>query len=526
MSQATGGKSVGFYLAFLSLSLYAFTHALETTIFPISLPSIQDDFSASTVQYFWANSVFLLLTVLTQPLVTSLSNIFGRMYLLYSCLFLFAAGAAIVGAAPNIYVLIVGRLVQGIGGGGVDVLTEIIVTDITSLKERAFYVGLLNIPTALGSVLGPVVGGAFSTYVSWRWIAWIDLPLLGVGAVLSIFFLRLKPVDMPSRTKWERVDWLGMVLFVIGSTATIAPLSWGGVLYPWKSWQTYVPLTIGPLVLVVLAFHEYRTEDAMFPHRILAGKTSGFCMLGSLIHGLITAAVIYILPLYFQGVHQESPIESAISAFPLSFLAVPSGSIAAFLVTSFSQYNWIMWTGWVTISLGVGIMSLLDLQSSRSVQLGLQVPGGIGVGILYTIIAIPLQANMSVDDVGLAVGTLVFFRLTGQIIGLAISAAIFSNTYTTHASQWKNLPAIAEKFKDGSTAVYAIETLSSLDGYPSVKKMILETYAVSLHYVWIALAVIAPVGMLTSLFIECKPLNKDETGRQGFADVRLEERHI
>ncbi|KAI2686303.1 hypothetical protein CBS147355_1790 [Penicillium roqueforti] len=126
-----------------------------------------------------------------------------------------------------------------------------------------------------------------------------------------------------------------------------------------------------------------------------------------------------------------------------------------------------MWTGWITISLGVGSMSLLGLQSSRSLQFGLQVPGGIGVGVLYTIIAIPLQATMHVDDVGLAVGTLVFFRLTGQIIGLAISAAIFSNTYTTRASRWENLPAIAEQFRDGSAAVYAIGKLSSLDGYPS-----------------------------------------------------------
>lgn len=351
-------------------------------------------------------------------------------------------------------------------------------------------------------------------------------PLLGVGAALSILFLRLKPVEMSSQTKWERIDWVGMVLFVIGSTATIAPLSWGGVLFPWNAWQTYVPLTIGPLLLVVLAFHEYRTEDPMFPHRILAGRTSVCCMIGSLNHGLITAAVIYILPLYFQGVQQESPIKSAISAFPFSFLAVPSGSIAAFLVTSCSQYNWIMWTGWVTISVGVGIMSLLDLQSSRSLQLGLQVPGGIGVGILYTIIAIPLQANMHVDDVGLAVGTLVFFRLTGQIIGLAISAAIFSNTFTTLALRWENLPAVAEQFRNGGTAVYAIEKLSSLDGYPLAKQKILETYAISLHYVWIALAVLAPVGLLTSLFIKCEPLNKDEIGRQGFANIRLQEQHI
>lgn len=351
-------------------------------------------------------------------------------------------------------------------------------------------------------------------------------PLLGVGAALSMLFLRLKPVEMSSRMKWERIDWVGMGLFVIGFAATIAPLSWGGVLFPWRAWQTYVPLTIGPLILGVLVLHEYRAEDPMLPHRILAGTTSVCCMIGSLIHGLITASVIYILPLYFQGVQQESPIDSAISAFPLSFLAVPSGSVAAFLVTFCSQYNWIMWTGWVTISVGVGIMSLLDLQSSRSLQLSLQVPGGIGVGILYTIIAIPLQAKMHVDDVGLAVGTLVFFRLTGQILGLAISAAIFSNTYTARVSRLENLPAVAEQFKDGGTAVYAIEKLSSLDGYPLAKQKILETYAVSLHYVWIALAVLAPVGLLTSLFVKCKPLNRDETGRQGFADIRLQEQRI
>lgn len=131
------------------------------------------------MQYFWANSVYLLLCVLSQPLATSLSNIFGRVHLLYVCISLFGIGAALVGAAPSINVLIVGRVIQGIGGGGLDVLVEMIVTDMTTLMERAFYIGLLNVPTALGSMLGPVIGGAFTTYVSWRWVAWINLVCFG-----------------------------------------------------------------------------------------------------------------------------------------------------------------------------------------------------------------------------------------------------------------------------------------------------------------------------------------------------------
>lgn len=320
--------------------------------------------------------------------------------------------------------------------------------------------------------------------------------------------------------KWARIDWIGMALFVMGFAAIIAPLSWGGVLYPWKSWKTFVPLVIGMLILVVFAVFERSSADPMLPHRIFSTPTSVCCMLGSMIHGIMTYAIIYILPLYFQGVQGESAMQSAISCFVFSFLAIPSGTLAAFVVPMFRQYSWIMWAGWVTLSVGVGIMSLLDVDTPRSEQLGLQTLAGIGIGVLFTVIAIPLQAKMHPDDVGLAVGTLVFFRLTGQVIGLAVSAAIFSNTYAARVAGLKDLPSVAQQFTDGNTAVYAIAQLPSLDMFPAAKVKILKTYAVSLHFVWIALAVLGPIGLLTCFFVKCETLESNETGQQSFIETR------
>lgn len=149
--------------------------------------------------------------------------------------------------------LIVGRILQGLGGGGLDVLSEIILTDITTLKERPLYLGLYALPMAGGGVCGPIIGAAFSEYVDWRWIGWVNLPIIAVGVVLSFFFMHLHPIDSSFRSKLHRLDGIGMLLFTIGSTTFALPLSWAGAMYPWSSWRTIFSLITGALVLVVSA---------------------------------------------------------------------------------------------------------------------------------------------------------------------------------------------------------------------------------------------------------------------------------
>jgi len=143
------------------------------------------------------------------------------------------------------------------------VLQEIILADITSMKERPLYLGLLAIPIVTGSISGPILGAVFSELIGWRWIGWINLPIVGISFVLAFFFLHLKPIEMSFSAKVRRLDWIGMVVFATGATATTLPLSWADSLYSWSSWRTILPLIIGLLVLAIFAVYEKKK----FPSR-------------------------------------------------------------------------------------------------------------------------------------------------------------------------------------------------------------------------------------------------------------------
>ncbi|KJZ75115.1 hypothetical protein HIM_05601 [Hirsutella minnesotensis 3608] len=152
-------------------------------------------------------------------------------------------------------VLISGRVIQGLGAGGLDVLDDIILADLTTLKERPLYLGLMVIPVAIGSILGPILGGILAQYATWRWIGWVNLPITAVNAALVVIFLKIRSLQESFRQRSKRLDWLGLLLFTIGCTLTATPLAWAGVMYPWSSWKTLLPLLLG--VAVLLAFTVY-----------------------------------------------------------------------------------------------------------------------------------------------------------------------------------------------------------------------------------------------------------------------------
>lgn len=188
---------------------------------------IAQDLNATTLLSFWAGISFLLASVAFLPVHTAFSDIFGRKPILYACILIFAVGAVVVGTAKNGATLVIGRTIQGVGGGGLEALSEIILTDLTTLKERPVYLGILGLMFAGGSILGPVVGALLSQYASWRWIAWINLPLVGVAMLLILPFLTLNTDRSPFRAKAGRIDWLGIALFMIGLTSFILAIVWG-----------------------------------------------------------------------------------------------------------------------------------------------------------------------------------------------------------------------------------------------------------------------------------------------------------
>ena len=478
---------------------------------------ITQDLRGTTLEAFWTNLSFILAIVITQPIYITISDVLGRKIPLYAAFLFFFIGSIVFGVANNMPVLIVGRILQGLGGGGLDVLSEIILADITSLKERPLYLGLYALPMAGGGVCGPIIGAAFSEFVDWRWIGWINLPIIAVGVVLAFFFLHLRPIDSSFRSKLRRLDWIGMLLFTIGSTTFALPLSWAGAMCPWSSWRTILPLIIGAIVLLVFAIYESKPTEPVFPYRIFRNRTAVVTLIGAAAHGAVLYSILLYTPLFFQAVMLETPFRSAVSVLPTSACTVGFSIFGVLGVEIVRRYRWGVIANQLLMTVGVGLWALWRSSSSRALLYGLQVIAAIGVGTLFTILTIPMTASVQhVDDMGIAAGILVSFRLFGALVGLAICSTVFNNVFEQRIASIGTLPPSVQTLKDVREAIGFIPALRLMDLQPSILEQVIDAYRVSMMAVFLTLAGIGAVGFFTSLFTRELTLEKEDLGRQQF----------
>lgn len=279
-----------FYLAIASISVVVLMAAVDATSISVAIPTITTDLNGTAIEGFWSGTGFLLTATVFQPIFASLSDIFGRKPVLCVASVLFGVGAVLAAIATGtMTLLLVGRAVQGVGGGGIMVLAEIIITDVVELRKRGNYFAGLAAIWALGSVTGPLIGALFAEKVTWRWIFWINLPFIGVGLPTTMYFLRLHQKPKRIGQKLKQVDWYGMVLFTTSTTSFLVPVTWEGVNYPWASWQTLVPLLVGIAGLGgFIAWEWYRCPDhALLRLRVLASRTAAINFFGDFIHGLV-----------------------------------------------------------------------------------------------------------------------------------------------------------------------------------------------------------------------------------------------
>jgi MFS family permease len=298
-----------FYLTFISLSTITLTAALDATSLSVALPIITNVLGGTAIEAFWSGTSFLLTSTVLQPTFASMSQIFGRKPLLYIALAFFAVGALLAGISNNFTLMLVGRSLQGVGGGGIIALTEIIVTDLVPLRSRGAWFGYLSSMWAVGSVSGPLIGGALAQNGAWRWIFLLNLPLTAAGFAMLAIFLKLNFVVGSFGEKLKRFDWIGAILFIASTTSVMIPITWGGVSYPWNSWHTLVPLIIGIAGIVAFGFYErYFAIEPMMPSTIFSNWALRITYFTTVIHGMILWSLLYYIPLYYEAVQGYSPI--------------------------------------------------------------------------------------------------------------------------------------------------------------------------------------------------------------------------
>ncbi|KAJ5971406.1 uncharacterized protein N7479_001324, partial [Penicillium vulpinum] len=510
---ALGRKGI---LVFFTLSVLTLMAALDGTSLSVALPEIAKELNGTAIEAFWSGTSFLLCSTVFQPSFASFSNIFGRRPMIMISLIFFCVGAIISAIANNFTYMLIGRSIQGVGGGGIISLSEVIITDLVPLRWRGQYFGILSAMWSAGSVTGPILGGGFSEDVSWRWIFYINFPFIGVGGILVILFLNLKLAPSSLVEKLRRIDYLGTVLFVGSMSSFLIPLSWGGISYDWDSWHTLVPLCVGGVGLIVFGFYEYYfASDPIVPPVIFQNRTAIASFIGSVLQGLILWCALYYLPLYYEAVKGYSPIISGVALFPETFTVAPSGMVAGVLITRTGRYRWAIWVGWAFSTIGLGLMCLIKADTSMLGWIFLNIVPGLGLGILFPSLGYAVQASTEPENLAIAVAMFSFFRALGQAIGVAVGGVVFQNRMFANISRYSALAPMAEAYsKDAAGLVQVIKAMA--DG--ADKMNLKEAYTDSLRTVWIVCCGISGVAMLISFLTEHYDLDRALETNQGLCD--------
>ncbi|RAK75207.1 MDR family MFS transporter [Aspergillus fijiensis CBS 313.89] len=473
-----------FWLVFAALCVTSLLAALEGTVTSTALPTIVADLQIGD-NYPWVSNAYFLTTAAFQPLYGQLANVFGRRYPMIFSVVLFILGSGICGGASSAAMLIAGRAVQGVGGGGINMLIDLIICDLVPLTQRGAYIGLLFVVFAVGTSLGPFIGGAIVSNTTWRWVFYLNLPIGGLGLGLLILFLQVNyNREMSIGTKLKRLDYLGNLLLVGAIVSILIALSWGGTRYPWSSGHVLAPLIIG--LLGIPAFVLYQAtpyvKEPTTPLRLFSNRTSIIAFFNTFMHGLLSFWILYMLPVYFQAVLQSSPERSGVQLLPTVISMIPVAGVSGAILSKTSNYKLLHIVGFALLTIGLGTFTVLGPGSSTAAWTLTQMVAAFGAGTIMPVLLPAVQAGLEEKDTATSTALWAFVRSFGIIWGLSVPAAIFNNQFDKYASSISD-STVRNMLSGGNAYSYASSaTISSLPA--QVRSETIDVYSRSLRVVW------------------------------------------
>jgi EmrB/QacA subfamily drug resistance transporter len=497
----------------ITIAVISLMVALDATILVPVLPELAADLKGSATDAFWAGTSYLLTSAVSQPIIASTSDIFGRRGMLLFSLFFFTLGTLLCAPiAKNFTVLLLGRSIQGIGGGGIITLGQVIFADIIPLRQRPKYFSVVLGAWAIGSVLGPLIGGLFSVHASWQWCFYINFPFCAAGFVLVPFFVKLSPEKSPFFSKLARVDWIGGFLFVGGVTTTLIGLSWAGIQFAWDSVQTLVPIFIGLAVLAAAIFYECRyAKEPFLTVSLFSSPSAMVAFAAAFMNGFILFCALFYLPLYFMAVRLVTPIRAGINLLPVSCFLLPGSIVVSVLTTRLGRFRWAIWIGWAITSLACGLLILFEEDTRTAVWAMISAVFGIGIGMVLTSLNVAIQAISPARDSGRAAAMYAFMRSIGMTVGVAVGGTTFQNVMFIRLDEL-GLPREIAKNAEGY-----IEELHKLESDDPLLINAHDAYVFGLHGVFWVMTGVAIIGFVTSFIIKKHSMDKGLESRFSLA---------
>lgn len=501
------GRSKGkIALIMLALCMAVFLAALDVTIITTALPTISENFN-STAGYTWIGSAFLLANAASIPSWGKISDIFGRKPMLLFANVIFMVGSLVAALSTSIGMLIAARAVQGIGGGGLIILVNIVIADLFSLRNRGAFYGMVGAVWAIASSIGPIIGGAFTQSVTWRWCFYINLPLDGLAFFILLFFLDIKTPRTPIVEGLKAIDWVGSLTIVGGTLMFLFGLQFGGVTAPWDSAEVLCLIIFGVLLWVLFGIWEWKFAIyPMMPMGIFNSVSKAATLGVVFFHGYVFISGSYYLPLYFQAIRGAGPIDSGVDLLPTAIsLAISSVGTGVF-VKKTGMFLPPIYFGLFLLTLGYGLFIDFNASSSWTKLIIYQIIAGLGTGPLFQAPIIALQAHINPRDIGTATATLGFVRQLATSSSVVIGEVVFQNEMKKKAPTLTRVlgPRLAQQLGGGNAGA----NTQLIDSLPDNEKSVVRVaFADSLMPMWIMYTVFAAAGLLTALLIRKKVLS-------------------
>ncbi|MFE9094192.1 MDR family MFS transporter [Streptomyces sp. NPDC007264] len=466
--------------------------ALDQTIVSTALPTIVSDLGGLE-HLSWVVTAYLLASTVATPLWGKLGDQYGRKRLFQAAVVLFLVGSALCGMARNMPQLIAFRAVQGLGGGGLMVLSMAIVGDIVPPRERGRYQGLFGAVFGTTSVLGPLLGGLFTEHLSWRWVFYVNLPVGVVALAVIAAVLRI-----PRKAERHVIDYLGTVLIAAVATCLVLVASLGGTTWDWGSPQIIGLVALGAVLLLAFVPVERAAAEPVLPLKLFGIRTFTLSAVISFIVGFAMFGAMTYLPTFLQVVQRVSPTMSGVHMLPMVAGMLLSSTASGQIVSRTGRWKVFPVTGTAVTTIGLLLLHRLDEHSSTVEMSGYFFVFGLGLGLVMQVLVLIVQNAVAYGDLGVATSGATFFRSIGASFGVAVFGAVFASRLggrLTEALAGRPLPA-------GVTADTLKADPRGLAALPAaLRPAVLHAFASSITDVFLYAAPVALLGFVLAWFL-------------------------
>jgi len=490
---ATPGKR-NILLVFAGLMVTMLLASLDQTIFSTALPTIVGELNGVD-HMLWVTTAYILASTIMLPVYGKLGDLIGRKGLFIGAISVFILGSIVGGLAPDMTWLIIGRAVQGLGGGGLMILSQAIIADVVPARERGKYMGIMGGVFALSSVAGPLLGGWFTEGIGWRWAFWMNIPLGALAIVTAVFFLRLPKVDHAK----PKLDVAGMGLLALASTGLVLTSTWGGTTYDWDS-LLILSLIFGTIVAAVaFVMVERRAAEPIMPLHLFRDRNFNLTTTAGLITGIAMFGALAYLPTYLQMVTGANATEAGFLMIPMMAALLISSIGSGWLVSKFGHYKWMPIAGTIIVGIALVLLSTMTPSLPLWILCSYLAVMGLGLGLSMQILILIVQNSFPNSQVGTATASNNYFRQIGASLGAAVVGSLFAARLTELLSN--RMPAGTGAGSANSFTPGAVRELPD-----AVRQIIIGGYNDALTPVFLYMVPLVIVAAILLCFVTEKPL--------------------